>query len=135
MMQTWRFRPYETPGARSNEYTNAEAGPSTLAPPFVPYVVTPATYPSGGLSEATADAEYNLTITEEDAAPVSNFYRPHIPHVTDDCSATDGQAAPRHRTGTQMACPLSGGYAQVACLGERLEGPQETPNPSRGSKQ
>ena len=61
------------PRARSNEHTNAEAGPSNLAPPFIPYVAPPPTNPTGGTSEATADAENNQTVTEEDAAPVSNF--------------------------------------------------------------
>ena len=72
-MQTQRYWPYETPRTFSNEYTNAEAGPSNLAPPLDPYMAPPSTYPSGGTSEATADAETNQKITEEHAAPVSNF--------------------------------------------------------------
>jgi len=83
MMQTWRFRSYETPHARSNEHTDAEAGPSGLAAPFIQYVAPSLTNPSGGSSEATADAETNHTVTEEEAAPVSHFYCPHIPHVTE----------------------------------------------------
>ena len=78
-----RFQPYETSRAHSNEYTNAEAGPSTLTPPLVPYVAPSTTHPSGGSSEATADAEPNQTVTEEDATPVSNLYCPRIPHVTE----------------------------------------------------
>jgi len=70
------------PRARLNEYANAEAGPSNLAPPLVSYAAPPTTYPSGGSSEATADAE-EQTVTEEDVAPVSNFYCSHIPHVTE----------------------------------------------------
>ena len=81
MMQTWRFQPNWTPSARSNEYTNAEAGPSTLAPPLVPYVAPQATHPSGGLSEATADAERIQPTAEEDTAPVSDFYCSYIPHA------------------------------------------------------
>ena len=83
MMGSWRFQPYETPYALSNEYINAEAGPSNLAPPLVSYVTAPHTNPSGGSSEVTADATNNQTITEEDAAPVSNFYCSRIPRVTE----------------------------------------------------
>ena len=82
-MPTWRFQPYGASGAHSNEYTNAEAGPSNLAPPLIPYVAPSTTHPSGGTSEATANAENYPTITEEDATPVSNFYCPRIPHVTE----------------------------------------------------
>ena len=83
MMQTWRFRPYEAPRARSSEHANAEAGPSNSAPPLAPYEAPSPTNPSGGISEAAADAEKNTQGTEEDVAPVSNFYCSHIPHVTE----------------------------------------------------
>jgi len=83
MTQTRRYQPYEIPRARSNEYADAEAGPSNLAPPLVSYAAPPTTYPSGGSSEATADAEGDKTVTEEDVTPVSNFYCSHIPHVTE----------------------------------------------------
>ena len=82
LMLTRRFQPYETYHARSNDHRNAEAGPSTLAPPSVSYPAPPATYPSGGSPEAAADAEKTHQITEDDTAPVSNFYCSHIPHVT-----------------------------------------------------
>jgi hypothetical protein len=68
---------------RTNEHRNAEAGPSTLALPPVPYVGPPTSQPSGGISETTADAETKETITEEDEAPVSDFYCSHIPRVTE----------------------------------------------------
>jgi len=77
-MQTWRFRPYVAPRA---EHGNAEAGPSTLVSPPAPYVAPLFTYPSGGHTEATADADQYQTITEEDKAPVSDFYCSQIPHV------------------------------------------------------
>lgn len=83
LMSTWRFHPYGTPHARSNGYWNTEAGLSTVVAPPAPYLTPPTTNPSGGISEATADAETNKTITEEDQAPVSSFYCPHIPHVTE----------------------------------------------------
>ena len=83
MMQTWRFQPYGTPRAFQNEYGNAEAGPSTLVPPLIPHLAPLTTPPSGGIPEATANAEYNQLTTEEDRAPVSNFYCPHIPHVAE----------------------------------------------------
>ena len=83
MVESWRFQPYETPYGLSNGYTNAEAGPSNLAPPLVPYVTTPYINPSGGISEVTAGATNNQTVTEEEAAPVSNFYCSRAPHVTE----------------------------------------------------
>jgi len=82
-MSKVRFHPYGMPHARLKEHWNAEAGPSTLVPPPIPYMALPTTHPSRGISEATADAESNDTITEEDAAPVSDFYQSHIPHVTE----------------------------------------------------
>jgi len=78
-MSTWRFKPYDASRARPNEHGNAEAGPSNLVP--IPFVAQLTAHPSGGTSETTADAETNQTITEEDAAPVSNFYCSHVPHV------------------------------------------------------
>ena len=71
------------PCARSDEHRNAEAVSSTLVAPPTTYLAPPTANPSGGISEATADAEMNQTFTEEDAAPVSNFYCSHIPHVTE----------------------------------------------------
>ena len=81
-MHTRRFQPYGAPRARSDEHTNAEAGPSNLVPPLVPYVAPPPTNPSGGNTEVTADAG-NQKVTEENAAPVSNIYCSRIPRVTD----------------------------------------------------
>jgi len=83
MMPGWQFQPYGTPRARPNEHMNAEAGLSTLMPPLIPYPALPTAGPSGGLSETTADAEFDQPITEEDTAPVSNFYCSHIRHVTE----------------------------------------------------
>lgn len=82
-----RFQPYKPSRARANEYRNAGVGPSTLVPPPVPYVGSSMLQPSGGISETTADADENKTTTEEDKAPVSNFYRSHIPHVTERSDA------------------------------------------------
>jgi len=80
---TLRFQPYGTPSARLSEHTNAEAGPSTLTPLHISYMVSSAMHPAGGLSEATADADNNQSIIEEDAAPVSSFYCSRIPRVTE----------------------------------------------------
>ena len=82
-MPTWQPQPYGMPYARPNEHRNAEAGPSTLVPPLAPYAALPTTHPSGGTSETTADADNNETITEDDTAPVSNFYCSRVPHVTE----------------------------------------------------
>jgi hypothetical protein len=81
---TRRFQPYGTSRTRAIEYANAEAGPSTLAPPPVPYLGPPAPEPSGGLlSETSADAEQPIPISENDEVPVSALYRSHIPHKTE----------------------------------------------------
>ncbi|KAF9643326.1 hypothetical protein BDM02DRAFT_3123568 [Thelephora ganbajun] len=73
-MSTWRFQPYGTPRARFDEHRNAEAGPSALVPLPALYLAPPTTNPPRGSSEATADAVSDQTNTEEDTAPVSNFY-------------------------------------------------------------
>jgi hypothetical protein len=78
-----QFQPYGTHHARPNERRNVEAGPSTLIPPPAPYLTPQTTNPSGGTSEATADAENNQPVTEEEEAPVSSFYCSHIPRVTE----------------------------------------------------
>ena len=86
-MRMRQFQPYWTPHARSNEHINAEAGPSTLAPPLVAPLTI---HPSGGSPETTADAENNEIDTEEDEAPVSNFYCSHVPRVTERLSTSVG---------------------------------------------
>ena len=83
MLQTRRFRPYETPRTRLNEHTNAEAGSLNLAPLFVQYVAPPPTNPSRGTTEVAANAEASQTITDENAAPLRNFHFSRIPHVTE----------------------------------------------------
>ncbi|KAF9650821.1 hypothetical protein BDM02DRAFT_3111671 [Thelephora ganbajun] len=69
LMPTRRFRPYGEPRAHFDEHRNAEAGPSNLVPPPALYLAPPTTNPSGGSSEATADAVIEQTITEEGTAP------------------------------------------------------------------
>ena len=85
-MSTVRFQPYWTARAHPDEHRDAGVGPSTLVPPQIPYVALPTAHPSGGTSEATADAENNDSITEEDTAPASNFYCSRIPHGTESPS-------------------------------------------------
>ena len=82
-MSTGRFQPYGMSHTRSNECWNAEAGLSGLVAPPATYVDPSTPQPSGEVSETTADAETNQTITEEDKVPVSNFYCSRIPHVTE----------------------------------------------------
>ena len=82
-MPTGRLQPYGMSGARPYKHRNAEAGPSSLVPPAVPFIDLPTPQPSGGISETTADAETTQKITEEDKVPVSDFYCSHIPHVTE----------------------------------------------------
>ena len=76
-----RFEPYGMPRTWANEYTNAEAGPSTLVQPLAPYFQPPTSQPPGWIPETTADAENSHSITEEEEAQVSNFHRPRIPRV------------------------------------------------------
>ena len=73
-----RYIPYVVPltFVNSNKRANAEAGPSNMTSANM----SP-TNPSGGLSEATASAERPYSTTEENAAPVSNFYCSHILRV------------------------------------------------------
>jgi len=78
-----RYQPYGVSRTRQNWYGNAEAGPSTLVAPPVPYVDLPPTQPSGGISETTANANTNQSTTEEHRATVSHFYCSHIPRVTE----------------------------------------------------
>ena len=121
MMKTWRFRPYGTPSARSSERANTKAGSSTLAPPLIQYVAPLATYRSGGSSKTTAYAETKPTITEENAPPVSNFYRPHIPHVTDALFGVRRPGGPRTQENAAWGVPntskMSTGYASGRRVG------------------
>ena len=79
----WQTEPYLTHYTDSDEYANTEAGPLYFVPLHTPYMAQPFTNPSGGSSEATADAETHQTFTEESVAPVSNFYCSHVPRVTE----------------------------------------------------
>ena len=75
---------------------NAEAGPSTLVPPPVPYVGSPTPEPSGGLpSETSADAEQTNPTKEEDEVPVSHFYRSRIPHLIEWSFSLRSQSGPK----------------------------------------
>ena len=71
-VSTKRSEPYQSSRAQSIEHRNAEASQST--PPPV--------QPTGKvIPETTADAETNKKNTEGDK-PVSEFYRSHVPRVT-----------------------------------------------------
>ena len=88
LIPTRQFQPYGTSYARVNKHRNAEAGPSTLLPPLVPYVDLPTPQHSGGIPETTADADTNKAIAEEDKTTVSNVYHAHIPHAIEwSCGA------------------------------------------------
>ena len=78
----WQTEPYPMRYIDSDEYANIEAGLSNFVPLYTTYMAQPFTNPSGGSSEATADAEHAIKFTEENAAPVSNFYCSHVPRVT-----------------------------------------------------
>ena len=120
-MQTWRFRSYETPRARSNEHTNKETGTSNLAPhALVPYVAPPPTNPFGGSSETTAGAGLNQT-TIEGAVPVSKFYCSHVPRATEWLFGVRRPYVPeaqdRHETGGFDASEIFAG-----CVPEHKDG-------------
>ena len=128
-----RFHPYGRSYARRSEHRNAEAGPSTLLPAPVPYVGYPTLQPSGGMiSETTADAKKAQPNTEEDKAPVSDFYCPHILHVIDGLSASGGakadQAPSRRRTTPPPPRKDGGVHRQAVQLGTARTGA-----PGRGS--
>jgi len=86
VIRTRRFQPYEISHTLPNEHGNAEAGSSALVPLPLPYVGPPTPQPSGGVSEAPANAETNNTTIEEDKVPVSNFYCSRIPHMAESLS-------------------------------------------------
>jgi len=83
VIESRRFMPYGTSAARPNVYGTAEAGASNQMPLPILYDTPQITQPTGGTPEATADAETNQTTTEEEKTPVSDFYCPPIPRVTD----------------------------------------------------
>ena len=126
---TRRFQPYGMSRPRLNEHRNAEAGPSTLVPPPVPYVGLPTLQPSRGvISETTADAETIQTTTEEDKVPVSNFYCSHIPRVT-EClfgvrrlSGPSAPVAKDHPAATACRCGRIPPSCATGYSGERGSG-------------
>ena len=105
MIDEWRTETYLAHCAGSDEPANAEAGPSNFVPQHTPHMVQPPTNPSGGLSETTADAEHNKQITEEDVAPVSDFYCSHVPRVTERMFSV-GSPSPVQGQGGRSICRL-----------------------------
>jgi hypothetical protein len=87
--QTRRPQPYWTYNTRAFEHVNAVAGPSVVA--HTPSVGSPTRQPYGRISETIANTVNELVAevtnkqndTEENKAPVSNFYRSRIPRVSD----------------------------------------------------
>ena len=78
-----RYQPYGTSRTHRVGHVNAEAGPSTLVPPHVPYVDSPIPQSTEGIFKRTANATNNKSVKEKKEAPVSNFYRSHLPRVTE----------------------------------------------------
>ena len=77
-----RVQPYggKNPAQRVAVEAELPALPLSPIPPVSPLTGPP----SGGLSsETTANAVNTNPSTEEDKAPVSNFYRSYIPHASD----------------------------------------------------
>lgn len=73
VISTRRVQPYGKSRARADEHWNGEEGPSTPVPLRTPYVGLK-TSQSPGSPATTADADENQYSTEEDEAPVGNFY-------------------------------------------------------------
>ena len=95
-----RFRPYEAPRARGNEYWNTEAEPPTLVTARAQNVGSTTLQPTGGIPETVANANTTEISTEEEKVPVSHFYRPSILHVTDwlcDIRCLSGPCDPRDK--------------------------------------
>ena len=107
-----RYQPYGPPRVcvNSNKQTNAEAGPSTLAPPHIPSVGLPTTQPSGRSFGVTAVAERDIQNAEENETPVSDFYRSHIPRASDwsfSARSQKGQRDPATRENLPSIAPWS----------------------------
>ena len=73
-MSTRRFQPYESvSGARFDKYRDTEAGPATLVPSPIRHSTPQIRRHSRRTSKATADAEIDQTVAEEDEVTVSSF--------------------------------------------------------------
>ena len=121
MAQTEWYQPYGVSRTRPGWYRNAEAGPSTLVAPPIPYIGQPATQPSGGISETTANAKTTKIVTEKHRVSVSNFYCSHISRVTKwlfsvrhssglGFRAVKGSHAPPVSTAERLAIACATGY-------------------------
>ena len=108
LMTAGRFQPYGTSRTRPYEYGNAEAGPSTLIAPPVPYVDLSTSQPSGRIPEAAADAESTQTVTEEDKTSVSAFYCSHAHRVAEWSLGVRRPNGPRSPTAKEHYAPGSG---------------------------
>ena len=97
-----RSRPYGVRRVHENEQRNPEAGPSTSVTLPDLYVDPTGSQPPRGISETTADAENDLSSSEEGEASVSDVYCSQIPHVAERSSSTSGgqpdQAATQPKT-------------------------------------
>ena len=114
MTQAYSYPPYKLPRVHSNQYANAGVGPPTsnLALPFNPYVMPPKN-PPGGSSEATANAETNPTVTQEEAA-VSNVYRLRTLRVTEGVSGA--RSTTPHPRGTCVDGGSGTGEISRSCV-------------------
>jgi hypothetical protein len=76
-----RPQPYGTYDTRASKHVKAVAGPSVVA--HTPSVDSPTIQSSEKVSGVIADALDELAAEVAKGAPVSNFYRSHIPRVSD----------------------------------------------------
>ena len=130
-----RFEPYGKRGtyrSHPNEYTNAEAGPSTLPASLHPYIIRHTRQPTRGIPHVAANAEKIPTVTEEEEIPVSDVYCSRVPRVTDGHSASVASEAHSHRL---QQVPRTGDriYDRVVSMGEEAKESQDNPTIARGT--
>ena len=110
-MDSRRFKPYEARCASPTMYGSIEAGPSRL-PPLLPYDAQPITQPTGGRPETTADAEQDQPLTEEEEAPVSDFYCSPVPRVN-HCSFDVRKPRPGAPVAKGYRAPTASGTKKI----------------------
>ena len=116
----WQTEPYLTYYTDSDGYANTEAGPSYYVPLHTLYMAQPFTNSSGELSEATADTEHRNKLTEENVAPVSNFYCSHVPRVTESVFDVGRPGSPHPQGSHSVRGPDVGRFSSKCASGREI---------------
>ena len=111
MVDSRRFKLYGVYYANSTIYENTEAGPPSQLPPQVLYDTRRTIRPTGGMPETTADAEHQ-PLTEEEEAPVSDFYCSPVPRVN-DCSSDIRNPRPDAPAAKGYHAPIASGIKKI----------------------